>query len=924
MGASDPIPTDLELWRHGERLRALARRLIADPDLGEDVVQEAWLAALRRPPAARVDLGAWLAGAVRNLASRVRLREVGRREVEQRAARAEAQEGPDEAVTRAELLQRLGQAVMALDEPCRSAVILRHFEQLDPAEIARRQGCTREAARQRVARGLAQLRRRLDAEHGGRERWCVLLAPLARIPSSAGLAPALTTGGLLMGSKWLLGSAGLTALLALFWMSRGHLREGAPEPERSVLGEARLAAPRSEDPPTSVEGQRSVVASGPPALPDPAPPAPALDLLRGRVIDRDGLPLEGALVVLERPELRGFMVLDLQVAHARETLAGQLSGTDGTFAFELDPGLSVDVSATKAGHCTTTMLDRHAGQTLELVLGPGYRLRGRVTREQDGRPVAAALVRVFQLGGHAFAHHQEVRTDARGQYEVRLPVDENLRVEVLPLVEQGRTLVGVAFDATGEATLDVQVAEGLVVEGRVTDRDSGEPIAGAVVGEGWTLSRTAVADVNGEYRLTGFGREGVYELYARAQGYGQTSGSPGIVDARRRRLDFALELARTASGRLVDGTGQPVAGAYLAAVGRGNPSEVDWCSAHSDAEGRFRCEGLAPRLRHALLVHHPDFATVVYDFPVEERSERELDLGTLALSPPGLIAGRVLDTRGQGIAGATVALTGTNRDRRRSITDPLLREEEIGESYVSERETLSDEEGRFWFGGVPEGDFELAASAAGRAPLPAIGLALGRGERRADAQLTFPAGATLRGRVVDESGLGLASVMVRAKPEPRPRGLRHETAVRTSADGSFELRDLPGASYTLEVFPFFPGDLPSSDSHAPWLYTSLEGVPVDAAPVVLTLRRGELLQGTLTDAAGAALSGHQLSIRALDGNPGMGGRTDSEGRFALAVEPGQTWTIEVSGPSEAFDWGTLLVRTGIPSGTRDLELRLPR
>src|SRR5262245_22199998 len=170
---SEPFPTDRELWRQAERLRALARTLIADPALGEDLVQDAWTAALQRPAAARESLGAWLAGTLRHLALRARRREGERLAVERRAARPEGQEGPEEAVARAELQQRLGAAVLALDEPYRSAVILRHFDQLEPGEIARRQGCSREAARQRIARGLDQLRRRLDAEHGGRERWCL-------------------------------------------------------------------------------------------------------------------------------------------------------------------------------------------------------------------------------------------------------------------------------------------------------------------------------------------------------------------------------------------------------------------------------------------------------------------------------------------------------------------------------------------------------------------------------------------------------------------------------------------------------------------------------------------------------------------------------------------------------------------------------
>ena len=42
-----PIET---LLRHSEWAQALARRLVSDDATADDVVQEAWLAALRRPP----------------------------------------------------------------------------------------------------------------------------------------------------------------------------------------------------------------------------------------------------------------------------------------------------------------------------------------------------------------------------------------------------------------------------------------------------------------------------------------------------------------------------------------------------------------------------------------------------------------------------------------------------------------------------------------------------------------------------------------------------------------------------------------------------------------------------------------------------------------------------------------------------------
>src|SRR5262245_53869174 len=73
-----------------ESLRRLARGLVLERGTADDVVQEAWLAALQAHGEIR-GLGAWLAGAVRRLA-RNRARVDGRRDRRERmAARAEAQ-----------------------------------------------------------------------------------------------------------------------------------------------------------------------------------------------------------------------------------------------------------------------------------------------------------------------------------------------------------------------------------------------------------------------------------------------------------------------------------------------------------------------------------------------------------------------------------------------------------------------------------------------------------------------------------------------------------------------------------------------------------------------------------------------------------------------------------------------------------------
>src|SRR5690242_12892129 len=111
--------------RRSRWMRALARRF-SRPDAGaDDLVQEAWLAILRRGEGAPPPSSGWVRATLRNLAATERLRALRRRRRERRAARDEriAPPGPGEAARR-----ELTALVEALEEPYRTAIALRYLD----------------------------------------------------------------------------------------------------------------------------------------------------------------------------------------------------------------------------------------------------------------------------------------------------------------------------------------------------------------------------------------------------------------------------------------------------------------------------------------------------------------------------------------------------------------------------------------------------------------------------------------------------------------------------------------------------------------------------------------------------------------------------------------------------------------------------
>jgi RNA polymerase sigma factor (sigma-70 family) len=165
------------------------------------------VAALENPPPAHVPVRPWLARVARNVSIDRLRRAVRRRRHERRAARADATPSTGALAERVAWQQRVVAAVLALDAPYRTVVLLRYYEDLPPRRIAGRLGIPVNTVRSRLRRAHALLRGRLDREHGGRATWSVALLPLLARPA----APVLTMKAMLVLLAALLGSVGLLA-----------------------------------------------------------------------------------------------------------------------------------------------------------------------------------------------------------------------------------------------------------------------------------------------------------------------------------------------------------------------------------------------------------------------------------------------------------------------------------------------------------------------------------------------------------------------------------------------------------------------------------------------------------------------------------------------------------------------------------------
>ncbi len=185
-------------------LRALAASLIGDGTQADDLVQDTWLAALRRPPRSAAEPRPWLARVARNLARNTRRERTRRQAREEFVAEERAHPGPDALAQQAEAQRLLADAVTRLAEPLRAVVVLRYFQGLDSSAAAARLGLPASTVRTRLQRALEELRADLDRRFdGGRAGWGLVLTSLVRGAQGApGSAPAPAAAGAAALSSW--------------------------------------------------------------------------------------------------------------------------------------------------------------------------------------------------------------------------------------------------------------------------------------------------------------------------------------------------------------------------------------------------------------------------------------------------------------------------------------------------------------------------------------------------------------------------------------------------------------------------------------------------------------------------------------------------------------------------------------------------
>lgn len=697
--ATVPVEALLE---HTAWVRRLAHALVRDPDRAEDVVQEAWRVALEAPPRSAEGARAYLATVVRNAARGLWRGERSRSRREAAAARPEALPSTAELVERAQLHRGVVEAVLELEEPYRTTLLLRHFEELTPAEIAARTERPVNTVRTHLERGHARLRERLDREHGSREAWGLALLPLARLRDGAALSTtlAIQTGGVALMLKWTLAAAA-AVLAAVTAIQLSDPAPVLPEPgpaESGVVasGEIGIARTSSE----AIPAERLPEApSAAPTRSQARPAAPALaDPVRlvGRLVDTRGVALPGIELSFRDPRairrdgdrllLPGGRTLTL----APRTIDGLVAeGGDAVELLLADPEFSAGMR--RMSELRGVGLHEAVAQA---VADPKFAEVLRALRGEES-PVVSTT------------------TGGEGAFSVELPSEDwelELGDDRLVFVVEGEVR-----QAEGRTETLFVAAPFAPMAGQVVDAE-GRPVSGVsvVVSSFGNLLRDfpfsflerGVRDL----RLGTTGPDGRFASAAEVrvplvEGLSvHCSGTEDLLPGRlvigpdMDRLDLELRL----ESRSPDTEVSVITGVVLDRLGAPTPHATvifDQDATLTDADGRFRLElegslsgdppliALAPDVEPAIL---EGLEPRLREDPL---AGRDLVLRTGA--PTRSLRGRVVDEAGAPVEGARVWLVGgtTYSDLATTVED------ELG-GVIPAKGVRTDAQGRFEYPGL--------------------------------------------------------------------------------------------------------------------------------------------------------------------------------------------------------------------------------
>lgn len=403
-----------------------------------------------------------------------------------------------------------------------------------------------------------------------------------------------------------------------------------------------------------------------------------------------------------------------------------------------------------------------------------------------------------------------------------------------------------------------ELTPGHTLTGRVLDKDSEQPLAGAQL----TLQLldddfsdlvpdvSVTSDAQGLFRVDTL-VAGTYQIEAKAPGHTETSLEVEVP--RRQSVSIELEGTARLEGQVVDGTGAPVPGAKVWANVPGYRSEV--LAEQADAQGRFSLE----------------ISEGTYLLAASATGLSGFLEGNVTVARGGLVDGLVIRLRPTGILSGRAFVQSTQEPIQGAFLS--LRHEESGWTHSVQLQ----KNGTFRAERLPPGLYFVALYKEGFCDTRREDVRIESGQET-PLELSLIREARLEGTVTDALGRPAEDASVRVVLDAGPEGRRRAHNGTPDESGHYRISGLSPGHYSVEA------------------KLSWTGQPVTRE---LTLREGEtaradfvlleslgIVEGTVRRASGGPPV-DSVNIEAVsEHGSDQTAEVDEQGHFTLKLLPG--------------------------------------
>jgi hypothetical protein len=305
--------------------------------------------------------------------------------------------------------------------------------------------------------------------------------------------------------------------------------------------------------------------------------------------------------------------------------------------------------------------------------GVGGVLTGQVTAASDGEPVGRILVEALRQSRAGLVVVSSAATQADGSYSIAglFPGQYFLRYSATGFTTSwypAATSQSSAKSVTANAGVPTGSLNAVVtglpasITGKIDPGDtlampsttvSARPLAGSNSAK---PAATATTDGSGAYKLTGLPAPGSYELSFATEGY-QTTTIVETVNGGQQRLEPTVQLSSgpgQISGLVTDGV-KPLGGVTVTTTVDGK--SISTGTPTVGQVGRYVITGLATPATYVLTFSHDGFAdqSVVVDLAA---GAQRADVDVSMVGGTGSVSGRLVDSDGAPLGGATVTVGG--------------------------------------------------------------------------------------------------------------------------------------------------------------------------------------------------------------------------------------------------------------------------